>query len=387
MSRQADLRHEPSAGWVGAPVMNRRAFLRSTIVTGLGLVAGDRGDNALAEVETRGSERSQSDRWTHVYKGTPPDHCVCDQALRALPDGTWAIFFMTGGDNEPRKANYVAVCRSGDRGANWSKPEVILRYADRACLPSEVIVQGDEIRIMVTTHGGYFENWRNFVLTSRDNGKTWSEPIPFESLPQRAFVRNLYVTTWNEWILPYQAYDIECGAGDSPLRDGSIQRARNGVLISKDRGKTWIRSNEIGPTSGWAENNVVETRSGALAMLIRADGQGCLLRSDSIDGGRTWSPTRRTDIPNPGSKFRLHRLKTGRIVLIHNPNPKAGVRNPLALWASDDDMRTWPHQRVLTDFPGQLQYPDGFVNENEGYVHFAFDYNRHDLIYVGAKLP
>lgn len=122
-------------------------------------------------------------------------------------------------------------------------------------------------------------------------------------------------------------------------------------------------------------------------MLIRADGVGCLLRSESTDHGRTWSPPERADIPNPGTKFRLHRLGTGRIVLIHNPNPKCGVRNPLALWASDDDMNTWRFKRVLTDFPGQLQYPDGFVDEEEGYVHFAFDYNRHDLIYVGAKLP
>ena len=94
-----------------------------------------------------------------------------------------------------------------------------------------------------------------------------------------------------------------------------------------------------------------------------------------------------TDIPNPGTKFRLHRLSTERIVLIHNPNPKPGVRNPLALWASDDDMNTWSHKRTLIDFPGQLQYPDGFVDAAEDYVHFAFDYNRHDLIYVGAKLP
>ena len=49
-------------------------------------------------------------------------------------------------------------------------------------------------------------------------------------------------------------------------------------------------------------------------------------------------------------------------------------------------MKTWPHKRIITDFPGALQYPDCFVDEDEGYVHFAFDYNRHDLIYVGAKL-
>jgi len=327
------------------------------------------------------------DKLIHVYKGSPPDHCVCDQALRQLPNGDWAIFFMTGGEHEPRKENYIAVCRSKDHGETWSKPETILRFDERGCLLSEVFVHEQEIHIMGVSHQGFFEDWRNFVLTSRDNGHTWDEPVAFTPMPRRTFLRNLYISTWGEWLLPFQTYDIVPDASASPLRDGSIQQGRNGVLASDDEGNRWIKSNDIGPTAGWAENNVVELSDGRLVMLIRADRTGCLRRSESTDRGRTWSPPERTGIPNPGTKFRLHRLTTGRIVLIHNPNANCGVRNPLAIWASDDDMTTWFYKRVITDFPGQLQYPDGFVDEEKGYVHFAFDYNRHDLIYVGAKLP
>ena len=323
----------------------------------------------------------------HVYKGAPPDHCVCDQALRALPNGEWVIVFMTGGDHEPRKENYIAQCRSGDRGQSWSVPQPVLRFTDRACLLSEVIVHGGEVRIVTQTHRGRFDDWQVATLTSRDDGHTWEPLVPFRPMPRRAFVRNLYVSTWGEWLLPFQSYDTVPDPIASPLNDGSFADARNGVLISRDEGHTWTRSAEIGPTYGWAENNVVELSDGRLTMLIRADRTGYLKRSESVDRGRTWSPPASTDIPNPGSKFRLHRLRTGRIVLIHNPNGICGVRYPLALWASDDDMQTWPHRRVLCSFPGQLQYPDGFVDEDERHVHFAFDYNRHDLIYVGAELP
>ena len=329
----------------------------------------------------------QMDRFTHVYKGSPPDHCVCDQALRRLPNGDWVIIFMTGGDHEPRKENYVVLCRSKDRGVTWSKPEEVLRYDNRACLLSEVIVHRQEIRVMITSHLGYFDDWRNFVLTSKDNGYTWDEPAPFTPMPQRAFLRNLYISIRGEWFMPFQSYDTMQDTAVSPLRDGAFKQARNGVLISSDAGSTWTKSISIGPTPGWAENNVVELSDGRLVMLIRADRTGYLKRSESTDRGRTWSLPESTDIPNPGTKFRLHRLTTGRIVLIHNPNPNCGIRNPLAMWVSDNDMATWFCKRVLTDFPGQLQYPDGFVDEEEGYVHFAFDYNRHDLIYVGAKLP
>jgi len=330
---------------------------------------------------------SARDMFVHVYKGTPPDHCVCDQALRQLPNGDWAIFFMTGGDHEPRKDNYIAVCRSADRGKTWTRPQPVLRFPDKACLLSEVIVHHEQVRIFGVSHGGRFEDWRNFTITSNDNGRTWGDPVPFDPMPRRTFVRNLYISTWGEWFLPYQTYDTVPEPAASPLNDGSHKKALNGVLVSSDEGRTWTRSADCGPTPGWAENNVVELSDGRLVMLIRADGQGCLLRSESSDRGRTWSAPQRSDVGNPGSKFRLYRLSTGRIVLVHNANPTPGVRNPLALWASDDDMQTWPHRRVLVDFPGRLQYPDGFVDEEAGYVHFAFDYNRHDLIYVGAKLP
>lgn len=329
------------------------------------------------------------DKLVTVYRGTPPDVCVCDQALRVLPNGEWAIFFMTGGETEPRKENYIAVCRSKDKGKTWSVKETVLKYPDKACLLSEVYIHNDEIRIQVTTHSGNFGNWKNFLLVSKDNGKTWADPAPFEALPRRAFARNRYVSSWGTWYLPFQSYDTvpDEAAAASPLEDGSHGAARNGVLMSDDEGKTWTKSEETGPIAGWAENNVVEFSDGKLVMLIRTDGTGTLSRSESADKGKTWTPPDRTDIPNPSSKFRLHRLASGKILLVHNPNILHGVRNPLALWLSEDDMKTWRFKKVITDKAGQLQYPDGFVDEEGGKYHCAFDLDRRELVYVAGTMP
>lgn len=339
---------------------------------------------------------SSPDRKALVYKGLPPNITCCDQALRILPGGEWVVLFMTGGSIEPELANFVALCRSADQGATWGPLEPVLRYADQACTLTEVLVLGEELVVFVNLHGGGFDRWRNATIRSRDGGRSWSAPEPFAPLPRRGFVRNRYVATWGDWVMPYQYYEATGDADASPLQDGSFAQPWVGALVSSDAGRTWHDSSRVRGRA-WAENNVVELRDGRLVMLIRADGTGCLWRSDSADRGRTWSEPARTDIPNPGSKFRLFRLRDGRIVLVHNPNPQtshpnskhyaACNRNPLALWVSADDLRSWACRRTLTDYPGHLAYPDGVVDAAETFVHFAFDYNRHDVIYWGAALP
>ena len=322
------------------------------------------------------------DRKALVYKGMIPDHCCCDQALRLLPNGEWIVAFMTGGNSEPERANFVALCRSADQGETWGPREVVLRRDDQACTMSEVLVHDGAITIHVQLHRGRFDDWRCATITSQDHGRTWSKPEPFAPLPRRAFVRNLHITSWGEWLAPFQHYATTGDPAKSPWDDGSFAVPQVGVLLSSDRGRTWQTSETV-TGHDWAEANVTELRDGRLVLLMRNDGTGYLWRSDSTDRGRTWSAPARTDIPNPGSKFRLFRLRDGRIAMIHNPNsqtrhpnskPSAFChRNPLALWISDDDLRTWGCQRILTDFPGHLAYPDGVVDEKEEYVHVAFD--------------
>lgn len=337
------------------------------------------------------------DRKALVYKGCWPDATCCDQVLRILPDGTWLVLFMTGGQTEPAPENHVMLCRSTDQGQVWGPAESVLKLPDRACTMTEVAVEADgTITVHVQIHRGSFDDWRNCTITSRDGGRSWSAPEPFAALPLRAMIRNTVATGWGERFMPFQHYRSAGDPAASLFHDGSYARPEVGVLISGDGGRSWTTSATV-TGHGWAEPALAELRDGSLAMLMRNDGSGCLWRSDSRDRGRSWSAPRPTDIPNPSSKVRLWRLRDGRHVLVHNPSAATSHanskqyafvnRNPLALWISDDDLRSWSFQRVLTDFPGHLAYPDGVVSADERWVHFVFDYNRHDVIYWGAELP
>lgn len=337
-----------------------------------------------------------------LYRGKLPNLVCCDSMLRVLPNGDWALFMLSGGETEPRKENGVFISKSIDKGETWDEPSRLNIKFNSAIVPTEVIVCDNKITLYISTHEGGLVNWDSCYCESFDSGETWSELklIPFKN--DKTFIRNLFIRENGQWILPYQHYILTDKTKRNRLSEYHYTTIyENGVFMSNDKGETWtcnttpsILNDSVELKFNYHENNVTELSDNTLVMLIRVDKTGYLYRSDSSDGGVSWSKPIITDIPNPGSKFRLFKISDGRIILIHNPNNKitkqkvfsSMCRNPLSIWISDDDMKSWSIKRDLVDFPGQLAYPDGFVDDKEEYVHFAFDYNRHDVIYVGAKI-
>jgi hypothetical protein len=353
------------------------------------------------------AEDAKQDFTSIPYDGITPNKLVCDTTLREMPDGSWALFMLGGGDHEPRPENQVFITRSLDQGANWS-PLVPLdlgfpRHGDTiALVPSELMVYKGTCTLFVATHDGTFAAgaWKEWMVTSTDSCRTFGQPVPAPGrLHERTFIRNHIVTRDGRILLPFQHYLT--ARPPEKLYANVVMcipiSSRNGVLMSSDGGKTWTEHGDIRltPDDGnhaWAENNIVELADGRIAMIIRADGLGGVLYyAESTDGGRTWPEfARKTDIPNPGSKATLYPLGGDIVALLHNPSPKG--RYPLALWISFDGMKTWPYQRVLvehsSDGPGcSLNYPDGFVSADKQWLHFAYDDNRHRAVHYSAKLP
>jgi len=69
-----------------------------------------------------------------VYEGASPNALVCGTFLRPMPDGSWVIVMLGGGDREPMPENRVFLFRSHDCGATWSHPAPVdlgVKAADR----------------------------------------------------------------------------------------------------------------------------------------------------------------------------------------------------------------------------------------------------------------
>jgi predicted neuraminidase len=353
---------------------------------------------------TQGLEDAKQDFQSIPYDGITPNKMVCDTTLRELPDGSWILFLLAGGDTEPSPLNHIGVTRSTDKGKTWTPLEAFDVGFPREGKtigqgPTELMVLGERSTLFFSTHSKHWANdWRSWSLTSDDSFQTWSKPMEIPGrLKERTFLRKHLVCKDGRIMLPFQHYIGPDDQKTRPPLERDFTNPRNGVLLSEDGGKTWSEHGNIRLTPnsryfGWAENDLFEHPDGRITMIIRADGLGGrLYRAESKDGGKTWPEFATvTDIPNPGSKATLYPLGGDTVAILHNPNSKH--RSPMALWISFDGMKTWPYQRVLqqesVDGPkGRMNYPDGFVSKDRQWLHFAFDDNRHRAVNYSAKLP
>ncbi len=146
------------------------------------------------------------------------------------------------------------------------------------------------------------------------------------------------------------------------------------MAISKDGGETWDMSEAV-PGTGVIQPSVVEFDDGAMIAFFR-DGTAAnrIRRSDSNDGGLTWSPITETELPNPGSGIEAVLLDNGHLAMIYN-DQETDPRDRLAVSISTDRGQTWAWTRHLEHIPGgRFDYPS-LVQAKDGSLHASYSYN------------
>ncbi|MCL5006364.1 MAG: exo-alpha-sialidase [Acidobacteria bacterium] len=152
------------------------------------------------------------------------------------------------------------------------------------------------------------------------------------------------------------------------------------MALTHNDGKTWVMSRPV-PGIGISQPSVVQLPSGKLVAFFR-DGSSDrrIKRSESDDGGLTWSEVRATGLPNPDSGIEALVLRDGHLLMIYNDQAKG--RDRLAVSISTDAGKTWKWTRHLENSPGgRFDYPS-VIQARDGSLHATYSYNVQTIKYV-----
>ncbi|MEX2511857.1 MAG: sialidase family protein [Cyclobacteriaceae bacterium] len=205
---------------------------------------------------------------------------------------------------------------------------------------------------------------------SKDEGETWSDPMPCITDRKGYFVLN------NNRVLQLENGRLIMPVALHETLEGEEfnDKGRLFTYFSDDNGLNWQAGKEVrNPKKATLqEPGLVSLKNGKLMMIIRTD-EGVQFAAYSKNAGEKWTPAKPTPIPSPLSPATISRIpSTGDLMMVWNNNGVKeglykGKRTPLNIAISKDDGKTWENEKVLENDPdGWYCYTAiHFVNDDQ----------------------
>ncbi len=216
--------------------------------------------------------------------------------------------------------------------------------------------------------------WWGMVMTSLDDGLTWSLPM---RLPEGILgpIKNKPVRTVGDLYL-------------FPSSTESSSGWRVHFEFSRFPWTDWTRtdSSSIGGIGGGIQPSILTLSDGRLKALCRCDGRaGKILQTISNDGGRHWLGLSETVLPNPNSGLDAITLDDGRHVLVYNHTKKKGdfpCDREMLNVAISSDSNDWFAALTLEKEQGkEFSYP-AIIKTASGQLHITYTWDRKRIAHV-----
>jgi predicted neuraminidase len=303
-----------------------------------------------------------------IFEAAPFASCHASTIVETKPGVFLAAWF--GGDDEG-KPN-VAIWSSQLENGKWTAPVELAREPNIATYNPVLFYANNRTLWLYYKFGPHPSDWSAGRRSSNDDGKTWSE---IEHLPA-----GIYGPIKNKPLL------LPDGSIVSGTSVESYKAWTPWVERSTDNGNTWTKHGPIvypGETYAAIQPAIVPIARDRLRMFVRTTKRiGKIAAADSSDGGKTWTPLRATELPNPNSGIDAVGLKDGRIVMVYNHTTSG--RSPLNLAVSSDG-ETWQMFQVLENEPGEYSYP-AIIQSKAGAIHVVYTWNRKRIKHLEIPL-
>ncbi len=307
-----------------------------------------------------------------VYGLELPGRYKHPASITQLDNGDLLLAYYGGsGEYEPDTAVYAGRLKAGD--TTWSKPAPIADTPFHSDGNPVVWQAPDGVvwLFYVVRYGDTWSDSRIHAKISRDGADTWSDAFILAD-ERGMMVRSKPIVLHDgDYLLPIYH---ETG------HDREIVGADTTSLFLRCNPKTmkWSETNRIHSRLGCLQPAVAQINENDLIAFMRRGGgyepctDGWMVKSESHDGGRTWSEGEETDFPNPNSAIDLIRLANGHLVLVYNDN--MDDRTPLTVAVSTDNGATWPVKQNIAEGPGPFAYPYA-IQSQDGLIHVIYTTN------------
>jgi len=290
----------------------------------------------------------------------PMSHCA---TLIALPDDRLLAAWF-GGSYETAPDVAILACEKPAGAAAWSAPRVIADVPGYS-LGQPVFLPRPDGSLWLFLNVIMGRDWTSAQphrQVSTDGGRTWQPAERLLDYPGLMF-RSRPLILDGRLILP--------------VYDENTWQSR--MMISDDDGASWRLTELISTPPGNIHPTVVTQPDGSLLAYLRTGGSGGhLWRTESRDGGESWSQPTATALPNPNSGFDLMRLHSGRLALAFNDSPT--LRTPLCVTLADEGEQWRWIQTFETDH-AEFSYPT-LAQTADGALHLVYTSRREHIQYA-----
>jgi predicted neuraminidase len=300
-------------------------------------------------------------------------------SITELDNGDLYVVYY-GGQGEYEGDTAVFGSRLALGSDRWTTPKIIADTPGRSEGNAAIWQAPDGVvwLFYVTNYGPTWSSARIKFKQSRVGAHSWSDSDVLAFEPGSMVRGRPIVLNNGDYLLP-----VYHETGDD--RERTANDTCSYFFRYDPKTRSWSESNRIMSPNGNDQPAPVQITDDYLVAYCRPGGNfepdpnRFVIRSESRDGGRTWSAGVDTEFPNPNSAIDFIKLSNGHLLLVYN-NTNVGDRMPLTAAISTDGDKSYPHRRNIINKPGDTAAYPVAIQTRDGKIHVVYTSQERQVV-------